>query len=144
MHRKVAVAIGVALALVAVGCGGSETRTLGRAELVRRVELACRDAQAAAIRESRATRTPDIIQSFRAGQELLIERLEELEGSGSARADFAALKAGARARMNAIETVAAASRADRQRALRSVEVAATAASRKFETAARDLGIEGCS
>jgi len=143
MHLKVAVAIVAALALVAAGCGGTETTTLGRAALVRRVETACREAQNAAARESRATRTPDPIAALQTSQRVLVDKLEELEGTGAAKADFDAYKEGIRTRFDAIEKVASASRADRQRVLRSVQADATAAARKLETAARRLGIEGC-
>ncbi len=143
MHRKVVVAIVAALALVAASCGGSETTTLGRAALVRRVEIACRAAQDATSRAGRETRTPDPIAVLRAGQEVLVDRLEELDASGAAKADFDAFKEGVRARLDAIDQVASASRADRQRALRSVEADAGAAARKLEGAARSLGIEGC-
>jgi type II secretory pathway pseudopilin PulG len=144
MHRKVAVAIVAALALVAASCGGTETTTLGRAALVKRVETVCREAQDAAARESRATRTPDPIAALQAGQRLLKDKLEGLEGSGSVKADYDAYKEGVKTRYELIERVAAASRADRARVIRSVEADATAASRRMETAARRLGLEGCS
>ena len=143
MHRKVAVAIVAALALVAASCGGTETTTLGRAALVRRVETACRDAQAASTRQARATRRPDPIASIEAGQRLLVDRLEELEGSGAAKADFDAYKEGVRIRFDAVEQVVSASRADRERVLRSVQAKAEKATRRMSAAARRLGIEGC-
>jgi len=143
MHRKVAVAIAAALALTVASCGGSETTTLGRAALVKRVETACKAAQAAAVRETRATRTPDPMVALHVGQRVLVKQLEDLEGSGAAKADFDAYKEGIRARFDAIDKVASASRADRPRVLRSVQADATAANRKLEAAARRLGIEGC-
>ena len=145
MHRKVAVAIVAALALVAASCGGTETTTLGRAELVRRVEVACREAQATAAREARAAgRTADPIAGLQAGQKALLDRLEGLEGSGAAKADFDAYKEGMRTRLALIDKVVSASRADRQRVLRSIQSEATAAGRKIEGAVRGLGLQGCS
>ncbi|HEU4721528.1 MAG TPA: hypothetical protein VFS59_09220 [Gemmatimonadaceae bacterium] len=146
MHRKVAVAIAAALALVAAGCGGSETdtTTLSRAALVRRVEAACTAAQAASTRQAEATRTPDPIAVLRAGQRVLLERIEGLAGSGEAEDAFDDFKEGVRARMDAIEEVAAASRADRQRVLREVEADAEEAGRKLDGAIRNLGLGTCS
>jgi hypothetical protein len=144
MHRKVAVAIAAALALTVASCGGSGTTTLNRAELVRRVEVACRDAQTAATRKARAGgRTPDPVAALQAGQKALVERLEDLNASGAAKADFADYKAGLNDRLDAINKVLAASRADRSKAIRSVEAEATAAGRKMEAAARRLGLHSC-
>lgn len=145
MHRKVAVAIAAALALVAASCGGSETATttLSRAALVRRVELACRAAEEASTRLSNAKRPPEALQIMRAGQRLLVTRIEGLGGSGAAKDDFDMYKDGARTRLELIEKVVAASRAERTRVLREVEDDATAAGRKLETATRHLGLVGC-
>lgn len=143
MHRKVAVAIAAALALTVASCGGSETTTLSRAALVKRVETACRAAQDASMRQARATRTPDPIGALKAGQRVLMEKIDKLEGSGAARADFDSYKDGVKARFEAIEKVMAAPRADRARVIRSVQAQATDAGRKMEASARRLGIEGC-
>jgi hypothetical protein len=144
MHRKVAVAIAAALVLVAAGCGGSETSTttLSRAALVRRVELACREAQDASARLSRQTR-PDPIKVLGAGQKLLVARLEGLSASGSAGEAFDTYKEGVRARYELIEKVLAAPRADRARTLRSVERDATEAGGRIQAGATKLGFEGC-
>lgn len=145
MHRKVAAAIVAALALALAGCGGSEKTTLDRAALVKRVEVACRDAQRAAEKAARAAgRSGNPFDGIRAGQKLLVERAEDLEASGSAKADYAAYKEGLKARLDAIEKVASADRADRQRVMRSVQREALAAGRRIELAARRLGIRNCS
>jgi len=143
MHRKVAVAIAAALALTVASCGGSETTTLSRAALVKRVETACRAAQDASRRQARATRTPDPIRALAAGQRTLMEKIEKLEGSGAAKADFDSYKEGVKARFDAIEKVVAAPRADRARVIRSVQAEATDAGTKMQTAAQRLGLEGC-
>jgi hypothetical protein len=141
MHRKVAAAIVAALALGVASCGGTETTTLDRVQLVRRVELACKDAQEKWNERFRETRRSD--RSLRDGQQFLVDRLGELDASGAARDDFARFKDGVRARLEAIETVVDAPRADRGRVLRSVQREAVAAGRAIETAARRLGIDGC-
>ena len=139
MHRKVAVAIAAALALTVASCGGSETTTLTRAALVRRVETACREAQAAAARAS----SSDPITGLRAAQKRLVEKLDGLEGSGSAKADFDTYKEAARGRSDLIERIASASRAERQRVLRAVAREAEQLGRRLETAATRLGLTSC-
>jgi hypothetical protein len=145
MHRKVAAALVAALALGLAGCGGTETRTLERAALVRQAELACRAAQRAGQRyQEEARRSANPIEGVRISQELLVEKLEELEGTGAARADFATFKEGIKARFELIKDVAEAPRAERDRALRSVQPEAERLATRIEAATRDLGIESCS
>jgi hypothetical protein len=141
MHRKVAAAIIAALALGVASCGGSEKTTLDRGELVRRVELACREARSTMRERFRATR--DSATSFRDGQRQLTDRLEELEASGSAKHDFNTYKDGVRIRLQAIEKVASAPRAKRESVIRSVQGKAEAAMRRGEAAASRIGIDGC-
>jgi hypothetical protein len=144
MHRKVAAAIVAALALAVAGCGGSESTTVDRAELVKRVSAACRAAEnTAAKAAARAQRSDNPFAAYRAGQELLLERVEDLDTSGSAKADFDAYKEGLRTRFAAFEKVAAASRAERERVIRSLQREAEAAAKKIETSARRLGFRGC-
>jgi len=143
MDRKVAVAIAAALALVVAGCGGSETRTLDGAALVREMQLACRSAGDAAAKEARATRGQAGIASLQAGQKALVERLEHIEATGASKADYDAYKEGVRARLVAIEKVVSASRADRADVIRSVQAEAEAAGRRIEAAVRNLGVGTC-
>ena len=144
MHRKVAAALAAALALGLAGCGGTETRTLERAALVRQVELACRESQREVGRRQReAGRSADPVEAVRIGQEFLVEKLDELEGTGAARADFVRFKEAVKARFDAIEEVAAASRPERERVMRSLQPAIERTSRLLEAATRNLGIEGC-
>jgi hypothetical protein len=144
MHRKVAAALVAAFAVGLAGCGGTETRTLKRAALVRQVELACREVQ----REVRAYqreagRSANPVETIRAGQEFLVGELDELEGAGAARADFARFKEAVKARFDGIDEIAAASDAERDRVLRSLQPEIERASRAIGTATRNLGIEGC-
>jgi hypothetical protein len=146
MHRKVAAALVAALALAVAGCGGSE-ETLTRAQLVRRIETACREAQRAAQEEIRAARGSEDQQSFiaalLAGQKVQMDALDDVDATGAAKADFEAFKEGVQARVDAVERVSSADRADFQRAMSAAQPEAEAASRKVEAAARSLGVEGC-
>ena len=145
MHRKIAAAIVAVLALALASCGGSEKTTLSRAALVRRVELACREGQRITERAVREARSADgfNLDAMRAGQEAILDKIEDLDTSGAARADFDGFKDGMRERLEAIEEVAAADRADQARVLRSVQTEATAAGRRIEVAVRSLGLVGC-
>jgi hypothetical protein len=141
MHRKVAAAIVAALTLAVASCGGSEKTTLDRAQLVRRVELACNEAQDTWRERFRVTRRSD--RSLRDGQRLLVERLEELEASGDAKDDFNTYKEGVRIRFDALQKILATPVAERPRVTRSLQKEAEAAMQRGTAAARRLGIEGC-
>jgi hypothetical protein len=147
MHRKVAAALVAALALGIASCGGSETTTLSRAELVRRVELACREGQREVEKRGRASRgrgdQSSFIDAILAGQQIVMDRIDNLDTSGAARADFETFKDGLQARLDAIERVAEVDRADQQRAIRAVQSDVEVATRRAQTAARRLGIDGC-
>jgi hypothetical protein len=147
MHCKVAAALVAALALWVAGCGGSETTTLSRAELVRRVELACREGQREVEKRARASRgrgdQSDFINAIAAGQEIVMDQIDDLDASGAAKADFQAFKDGVQARLDGIKRVAEVDRADQPRAIRAAQPAVQAASRRAQAAARSLGIDGC-
>lgn len=145
MHRKIAAAIVAVLVLAVAGCGGSEKTTLGRAALVRRVELACQEGQRVMERAARAARSSEgfNFDAMIAGQEAVLDKLDELDTSGAAKADFDALQEGMKGRLEALQEVASADRADRARAMRSVQADATAAGTRIETAVRSLGLQGC-
>lgn len=145
MHRKVAATLVAVLAFGIASCGGSE-ETLTRAELVRRVELACRQGQQEAQKAARAARGDDggaFFEGLLAGQKAVMDRIDDFTASGAAKADFEALKDGIQVRLDAIEDVVAADRADRERAIRSVQADVEAASRRAAAAARRLGVDGC-
>lgn len=146
MHRKVAAALIAALALAVAGCGGSE-ETLTRAQLVRRIETACKEGQRAGSKQVRATRGSETQASYVAAlltsQKTELDALDNVKATGAAKADFEAFKQGVKARMDAMERVTSADRANLQSALTAATPAAEAAARKVEIAARRLGVEGC-
>jgi hypothetical protein len=146
MHRKVAAALVAALALAVVSCGGSESETLTGAALVRRIETACREGQREAAKQSRASGSRGqtaFITAVLAGQKAELDAIDNVDATGASKADFEDFKAGVQARVDAIERVASADRADLQRAIREAQPAAEAAGRKIEAAARRLGVRGC-
>lgn len=146
MHRKVAAAVVAALALALAGCGGSETTTLSRAELVRQVQLACRAAVRTTEQQARAARnsaSSNPYAAMHAGQKVLAERLEKLESSDAAKDDFTAYKEGVRRRLDALDKILAAPRAEQPRVLRSVQKEAVAAGRQIGAAVERLGLRGC-
>jgi hypothetical protein len=141
MQRNIAAAILAAVVLAVTSCGGSEKTTLDRAQLVRRVELACREAQDTWRQRFNVTRRSD--RSLRDAQRQLVARLEELEASDDAKDDFNAYRDGVKTRLEAIQKVVSAPTASRGRVLRSAQKEAEAAMRRGEAAARRLGIDGC-
>jgi hypothetical protein len=143
MHRKVAAALVAVLALGVASCGGTETRTLGRAELVRQIELACREGQRTA-REEAARDTGDSnFAAVIAANRLVTEKLDALDTDSAAKADLEAMTAALHVRLKAIQQVADAARSERQAVMRSVEQKATRAGREIEAAARRLGTASC-
>ncbi|MBS1871561.1 MAG: hypothetical protein JSS99_18085 [Actinobacteria bacterium] len=146
MYRKVAAALVAVLALGLASCGGSEPE-LTRAQLVRKVELACREAQAIAAREARAKgragENGAFIAGLLGGQKAVLDRIHNLNAPNSIQSEFDALKQGMQDRIDAVERVASASRADMQRMIRAVQPQAEAAARRMEAASNSLGIRGC-
>jgi len=146
MHRKVAAALIAALALAVASCGSSE-ETLTGAQLVRRIETACKEGQREGLRQNRAARGADARMTFVtamiAGQKKELDALDHVTTTGAAKADLEAFKAGVQARIDVIERVASADRADFERALADARPAAEAALRKIETSSRKLGVRGC-
>ena len=146
MHRKVAAALVAALALAVASCGGSE-ETLTGAQLVRRIETACKEGQREGSKKARAARGSQdqatFIEALLVGQRTELDALDDVNTTGAAKADFEAFKTGVQARIDAIERVTSADRADFERALRAAQGPATAATRRVEAAARSLGVEGC-
>ncbi|HKG37559.1 MAG TPA: hypothetical protein VKB25_01095 [Conexibacter sp.] len=145
MHRKVAAALVAALALAVASCGGSETTTLSRAELVRQVEVACREGRRAGEEQARESRgdAGAFIDAVLANQKAVSDKIDSIEASGAAKADWGTFKSGMQTRLDAIERVASADRADQQRVIRSIQAEVEAATRRVQAASRSLGIEGC-
>jgi hypothetical protein len=146
MHRKVAAALVAALALGIASCGGSESE-LTRAQLVNQIEKACREGQRVSAEKQRAIGRSGgmtaFVNSIVAGQEALIDRTEDLKAPDAAQANFDAFKDGLRERLDQMQRVASADRADLQRAIREVQPRIEAISRRLTAAVRRLGVEGC-
>ncbi|HEX7290954.1 MAG TPA: hypothetical protein VF250_07485 [Conexibacter sp.] len=142
-----AAALVAALALGVASCGGTETTTLEGAALVRRIELACREGQRTAQREAQRTRQPRTginITPILAAHRVMAEKVGELDTDGPDKADFERLKAAMQERLELVQQVADADRAEQSRVIRSVQVRAARTTRVIEAAARRLGVEGCS
>lgn len=116
MHRTVAAALVAALALALASCGGSETRTVSRAELVHRLETACLAGQSVIHEHLRGRRDAiRYLNAIIAGQKYVLKQIGDLETTGRAKAVFDGLKDTMRRRLPELERVASASRADFQR-----------------------------
>jgi hypothetical protein len=144
MQRRVAAALVAALALGVASCGGSESLT--RAEVVNRIEAACRAAQARAEQAQRGARggAADFLGAAIASQRVLTERVESIEASDDVADEVDALKAGLAERTQLVDEVADAPRGDQARVLAEVGRAAEAATRRVDAALDRLGVRGCS
>ncbi|HET6448961.1 MAG TPA: hypothetical protein VFG31_07605 [Conexibacter sp.] len=146
MVRKVAVVLVAVLALGLASCGGSETTTLNRAELVRQIELACRDGQREAERQARERRgsgNEAFVDAILTSNKVVMDKLNSVTTSGAAKADFESFKETFGRRVELIERIASTDRAAQQRAISSLQPKIEAATRTLEQSARHLGIEGC-
>ncbi|HXE44501.1 MAG TPA: hypothetical protein VN635_04820 [Conexibacter sp.] len=148
MHRKVAAALLAVLALGAASCGSSET-TVTRAQLVSRIESACRVAQrtaqqqiaraSASARRSGAT----LVIALSNYQRYVLGRVEHVKVSNAAaQSDLAAIKDAGRERLAMVERARKAG-GDTQRALLAMQSQSEAVTRRLQTALRGLGITGC-
>ncbi len=143
MHRKVAAALVAALALGVASCGGSESLT--RAELVNRIEAACRQAGQRTQQEQRAARGDEtsFFTALVAGQREMVERVEGLEAPDELADEVDTIKTGLADRTEMIASVAEASRAEQQRAMAEIGGRVEDITRRVEAAFRSLGIRGC-
>lgn len=143
MHRKVAAALVAALALGVASCGGSEPLT--RAQLVRQLETACRQAQERAAEAGGAARGEGgFFEVVLAGQRVLAERVEGLEVPDELRDDVDTLESGLAERTDLLGDVAEAGRAEQQRLMAEATRRMETVTRDVEGALRRLGVEGCS
>lgn len=141
MHRKVVALLVAGLALGIASCGGSEP-ALTRAQLVTRVEAACK--QARTVTERRTGSNPAALaRAMIAGQQVMVERIEDLNPPSAAQDEFATFKQGMQDRLDQFERIASASGADQQRAVRAAAPQIEATSRRLSAAAESLGIERC-
>src|SRR5215207_2754564 len=110
MHRKVAAALVVALALGIASCGGGQkTETVSRAQLINRLETAC----LAGAREARKQAQEG--GGVTAGAEMYLVNLKKiddevgnLETTGRAGRDFDVYKDAVRRRLDAFERIVSA------------------------------------
>jgi hypothetical protein len=146
MHRKVAAAFAAALALGVGGCGGSEAQ-LTRAQLVRRIEVACRQGQRETQTQMRSSRGSNdgtaFLDAILAGQNAVMDKIGDLNAPAAAQADYDAVKKGMEQRIELVKRVQSAGRAGLQRAMAAVQPQADAATRRVQAATRRLGVEGC-
>lgn len=144
MHRRVAAALVAALALGVASCGGSES--LARAEVVERVEAACRAAQQRMTQAQREARdgATGFLAAAVAGQRLLAERVEAIEPAGEVADAVDALKAGLVERAELIERIADAPRSEQSRVTAAAGRRTEALTRDIDAAFRSLGVRGCS
>jgi hypothetical protein len=145
MYRKLAAVLVAALALGVAGCGSSEPE-LTRAQLVKHAQAACREARAVMDRKQRASRSGDqmaFIAAIVAGQEVAVERVNDLNPPAAVKDTFDTFKQGMQDRLDALKQIASADRADFQRAIRDAQPQIEAVGRKLAAAAKRLGIEGC-
>lgn len=146
MHRKVAAALAAVLALGLASCGGSEP-VLTRAQLVRKVELACRQGLVQAQREMRANANDRSGVAFVGGvladQQAVMEKVQHLNPPAAAKADFETFKHGVQQRIDLLKRVKAAGRAGVQRAMQGAQRQGEVVTRRVQAASRNLGVTGC-
>ena len=145
MHRKVAAAIVAVLALGIASCGSSEGPELTKAQLVTRIEIACRSGRQATEEYARAHREDagsalHFVSSILAGQQAVKDKVDELNAPAAEDADFDRFKQGMQDRIELLERVQSAGKADVERAMRSAQAEGEAITQRFQVAARRLGV----
>jgi hypothetical protein len=136
MRRKVAAALVVALAVV--GCGGSGTTTVSGAQAVRRLEAACQAGTLEAQKVARSGAGRDnAAKAVRAKLETILGRIDKLETSGAAKADFDTYKDTVRRRLDGLKRIASAD--DEQKAFAAEQPAMEAAGQRALAAMTRLG-----
>lgn len=112
MHRTVAAALVAALALALASCGGAETKTVSRAELVHRLETACLAGQRLTFAAHRPRDPRAYLDIYITDQKYVLKRVGNLETTGPAKAVFDGFKDLMRRRLAALERIVSSSRAD--------------------------------
>jgi hypothetical protein len=148
MHRKVAAALVAVLALGVASCGDSGGEPLARAELVRRIERVCRDAQRDAQRALRRAGTRDdggvaFVSAIATSTSTVVDRLGELEPAGGVANAFNAFKDGMEERDELLSRLEGLRGAELQREMRAIEDEATRNGERIQAAGTRLGVEGC-
>lgn len=146
MHRKVAAALVAALALALASCGGSEP-VLTRAQLTRKITVACRQALVQAQREMRAQANDRsgfaFINAVLTDQKAVMDKVKHLNPPAAAKGDFETFKEGVQQRIDLLERVKGAGRSGIRSAIASAQRAGEAITRRVQTATRNLGVESC-
>jgi hypothetical protein len=119
MHRKVAAALVAALALGVASCGGGQkTETVSRAQLIGRLEAACLAGQREARRQFKAGRGQVVfVQGILANLKAINDKVRNLETTGPEKRLLDTYKATLQPRIDALEKIAAADGADRQKVI---------------------------
>jgi hypothetical protein len=150
MHRKVAAALLAALALGVVGCGGSE-ETLTRAQLSKRIEVACKhgkrvqeDQMRASRRSSSANGAAQFLAAAVASQEAVMERIDDLHATDAVQDELDAFKEGIQGRIDLFERIKSAGDAAAiQRAIGAAAAEGERVTERLKAAATKLGVEEC-
>jgi hypothetical protein len=141
MHRKVAAALVAALALGVASCGGGQkTETVSRAQLISRLEAACRVGQAEAKAQMKAGRGQAVfVQAILANLKAINDKVKNLETTGSEKVLFDTYKATLPTRIEALEKIASADRADQQQVIKTQRVVIGTAGERGHAAFLHLG-----
>jgi hypothetical protein len=148
MHRKVAAALLAALALGVASCGGSEAQ-LTRAQLLRRIDVACRHGQATSQKEMRGGRgAKDFVSAIVAGQHTVMDELGDLNPPDAAKGTFDAFKQSLQDRLDLFErfdsmSEAALERLQREGNRSKLAAPVEAVTRRMSAASAKLGVRGC-
>lgn len=139
MHRKVAGAVAVALALGVASCGGDEPLT--KAELVKQVNIVCKGKPQ---RGGSAKRGPNAFyDQILAGQKAISEGLEDIKPPEELEDEFAALKEAEDDRRELMEKAVAALRENPKADLSSLSEEGEPIQRQLVRAATALGVRNC-
>lgn len=148
MHRTVAAALLAVLALGAASCGGSQ-KTLTGAELVRQIEVACREGQKETQRQQRGARgtggaaTLHFLNAVLAGQRVVIGKIDGYDTTGASKAAFDELRQAMHQRLALFQRVQSAGAAHVQSAITSAQSEGEVVSRRIGDAVARLGVTGC-
>jgi hypothetical protein len=143
MHRSVAAALVAALALGVASCGGSE-EPLTRAQLVRQIEVACREGSKAGRRVKRSSEPRALlIDRLVTGQRAAVEEIDDLNPAESVKADFEAFKQQMHARADLFARAGSHSGAALVRAMNAAEAEGIRITKQLLAAANRLGVKGC-
>ncbi len=144
MHRKVAGAVVVALALGVASCGGSD-EPLTKAELVKQMNVVCKG------KRQRTDTTADkgrngpgaFFEQILERQKEIADGLDELTPPAELETAFAALKKAEVDRQALVEKAIAAIKADPKAKLESLTKEGEAIQRQLTSAAAEIGAKSC-